>query len=397
MNKYDRVYAQINLDHMIKNINAIDCAITKDSKIMAVIKTDAYGHGAIPIANELESMDKIWGYGVATIEEGIILRKSGIKKNILILGYTFPYSYEQLFSYDITPTVFEYESARSIAQIADRLNKKMAIHIAVDTGMNRIGLFPNKEGLEIIKQISTLQFIYIEGIFTHFSKADEVDKTDAKRQLEAFQRFVSQVEKEIHITIAMKHSSNSAGAIQLSEANGNLIRAGIIIYGLWPSSEVNRETISLSPVLSLKSKIIFIKEVGKNQAVSYGGTFITNRNTKIATIPIGYGDGYPRSLSNNFYVLIRGKKAPILGRICMDQFMVDVTDIPEVACFDEVTLIGKDGDNEITTELLGDVSGRFNYEFVCDLGKRIPRVYKKEGVIIAQKDYYDDYSITINT
>ena len=231
--------------------------------------------------------------------------------------------------------------------------------------------------------------IEIEGIFTHFAKADMADKTSARQQLSRFQEFIQLIENRLHLDIPLKHCSNSAGILEMPEANMDAVRAGIAMYGLYPSDEVNRNAVSLRPALSLYSHIIYIKTIRGGQSVSYGGTFTACKDTRVATIPLGYGDGYPRSLSGKGYVLIRGKRAPILGRICMDQFMVDVSDIPEAKENDRVTLIGYDGGEQISAEDLEKLSGRFNYEFVCDLGRRIPRIYLRGGVPVEVKDYND--------
>jgi alanine racemase len=250
--------------------------------------------------------------------------------------------------------------------------------------MTRIGIRPGDEGIELVKEIAALPGLEIEGIFTHFATADESDKTKTYAQLDKFKGFADQVESELGIKIPLKHCSNSAGIAEIPEANMDAVRAGIIIYGLWPSKEVeDAHRIDLKPALSLKSKVVYVKTVPKGQEISYGGTFTTKRQTRVATICIGYGDGYPRALSNLGHVLIKGQKAPIIGRVCMDQFMVDVTDISEpILVGDTVTLIGRDGNETITMEEVGDISGRFNYELACDLGKRVPRIYKSDDTLI---------------
>lgn len=386
MKHYDRVWAEVDLDSVLKNVEEIKKKIKENTKIVCVIKTDGYGHGAVPIARVLESDDKVWGYAVATAEEAHNLRENGIKKHILILGYTFPYSFEDIINQDVRPTVFMDDTARLLSETAIRLGKTCKIHIKVDTGMTRIGIHPDDEGLELISKIKDYPGLEIEGIFTHFATADELDKSKAYKQLEIFTSFVTRVEETLSIHIPMKHCSNSAGIIEMPEANLDAVRAGIILYGLWPSDEVMRDgKIELSPALSLKSRVVYVKMVAKNQEISYGGTFTTFRDTHVATVCIGYGDGYPRSLSNLGYVLINGQKAHILGRVCMDQLMVDVTDIEgEVCVGDTVTLIGKSGDEIITMEGLGELSGRFNYELACDLGKRIPRIYKYDDTLICE-------------
>jgi len=377
MKKYSRVCAYVDLDKIRSNMNQINAIIDQKTKIIGVIKTDGYGHGAVPIARELSELDFMYGFATATPEEALILRENGIEKPLLILGYTFPDSYESIVNYNLRPTVFKSDMAKELSKSAVKIGKKVMVHVKVDTGMNRIGIAPNEDGVAFINELKMLPGIEIEGIFTHFARADEKDLTYANNQLEVFNQFCERVEKECGIKIPLRHCSNSAGIIEIPRANQSIVRAGILIYGLWPSEDVSKDKLSLEPALSLKSHIVFIKKIKPGSQVSYGGTFEAKAEMKIATIPVGYGDGYPRSLSNKGYVLIRGKKAPILGKVCMDQFMVDVTSIEDVAEYDEVTLIGKDGDLEITMEELGALSGRFNYELACDLGKRIPRVYSK--------------------
>ena len=371
------------MEHMNHNLS-------DNTQMIGVIKTDGYGHGAVQIGRELEKMSYVFGYAVATAEEAMILRRVGLQKPILILGYTFPYCHEDLIRYNIRPTVFREDAIDELAECACRMCKPVKVHVKVDTGMTRVGIRPDDDGIAFVNKALHTDGIEVEGMFTHFARADETDKRSAREQLKVFQEFLERVEKELDFTIPIKHCSNSAGIVELPEANMDLVRAGISLYGLWPSEQVSRDIVSLHPVLSLKSHIVYIKEVAAGVPISYGGTYVTPKKMRVATIPVGYGDGYPRGLSNKGYVLVRGKKAPILGRVCMDQFMVSVDDIPEAVEGDEVTLIGRDGELEITMEQLGDLSGRFNYELACDLGKRIPRVYVKNGRITATKDYYDD-------
>ena len=381
MKQHERVCAYINLDAIIENLEQMKKNLSGDAKIVAVVKTDGYGHGAVPIAKELEKIPYVFGYATATVGESFALRREGIKKPILCLGYTFPESYEKLVEQDIRPAVFREDQAKQFSDVAVKIGKTVKVHVKVDTGMSRIGITPDEEGVSFIKMLTELPNVEVEGVFSHFSKADEVDKTFTNRQIAIFDEFISRIEAQ-GIKIPYKHISNSAGILELPQAHRDLVRAGIILYGLWPSDEVGQDGVRLTPALTLKSHVVFVKEIEDGTPVSYGGTFIADGKRKIATIPLGYGDGYPRSLSNKGYVLIRGQKAPIAGRVCMDQFMVDVTDIPEVSCGDEVTLIGRDGDQMLTLEQLGEMSGRFNYEFVCDLSKRIPRVFTKGGEIV---------------
>lgn len=375
MEQFPRVYARVDLDAILENMDQMRANLHPGTKMMAVVKTDGYGHGSVPIATLLQEKEYMAGFGVATVEEAVELRDAGIHLPILILGYAFPNCFDILAEKEIRPALFREDNLEPLQKAAKRCGKTIKAHIKVDTGMSRIGIRPDDSGVSFIKKVMETDGIDIEGIFTHFARADEADKTSAHAQLALFRNFVDRVERELDIKIPIKHCSNSAGVVELPEANFDMVRPGITVYGLEPSDEVSKERVKLTPALSLHSHIVFIKELEAGRAVSYGGTFVAKQPVRVATIPVGYGDGYPRSLSNKGYVLIHGKKAPILGRVCMDQFMVDVTDIPEAKEDDPVTLVGRDGEECITAEQIGELSGRFNYEFVCDLGKRVPRVY----------------------
>lgn len=391
--KYSRVYAAIDLDAVRFNMDNMKANIAQNTKIVGVIKTDGYGHGAVPVARELEESDYMFGFAVATAEEAMILRECGIKKPVIILGYTFPYSYETIIANNIRPAVFRMDMAEQLSSCVKKMKaENVKVHIKVDTGMSRIGIMPNDEGVHFIKKLLNIPGIEVEGIFTHFAKADERDKTNAREQIAVFKDFISRAERETGYHIPVCHCSNSAGIVELKDANMDVVRAGITMYGLWPSGEVSKDILPLHPVMELKSRVVFIKEVEPGTAVSYGGTFVTGRRTRVATIPVGYGDGYPRGLSNNGYILLHGRKAPIIGRVCMDQFMTDVTDIPEAEEGDEVTLLGRDGEEIITMEEIAELSGRFNYELACCIGKRVPRIYVKSGKIIGAKDYFHDFN-----
>lgn len=389
MKTYSRVYAEVNLDAMLHNMEQMHKLLKEDTKIMGVIKTDGYGHGAVPIGKELEQLDYTWGYATATVEEAEILRRNGLEKPILVLGATFKEQYEAMADLGIRVNLYSIRQAEQMEAAAAKMNKKIIVHAKIDTGLSRLGFQVTEAAADEIARISQMPHIIIEGMFTHFAKSDAKDKTMANRQMEAFANMKKML-KERNVEIPMIHCSNSAAIIDMPEANMSVVRAGISLYGMWPSDEVKKENIDLAPVMSLKSCIVFLKELEKGRTISYGATYETTRNQRIATIPVGYGDGYPRSLSNKGYVLIHGKKAPICGRICMDQFMVDVTDIPKAQEGDVVTLVGRDYDAEITMEEIGDLSGRFNYEFACDLGKRIPRVYVKNGEVVETKDYFGE-------
>ncbi len=388
---YVRVYAEVDLDAIRYNMEQMKANIAAETKMIGVIKADGYGHGSVPIARELEPLPYLSGFATATFEEAVILRKSGIKKPILILGYTFPYCYEEMIRLQIRPALFRQDSAQQLSEAATAAGGEALVHIKVDTGMSRIGIRPDDEGLRFIKEVMALPSIRIEGIFTHFAKADMTDMSGAKRQRELFYSFTERVRKELGLQIPVRHCSNSAGIIRMPEANMDVVRAGITIYGLWPSDEVERDIVDLKPAMSLRSHIVYIKEMEEGDQISYGGTFTAKAGMRVATIPVGYADGYPRTLSNKGCVLIHGKRARILGRVCMDQMMVDVPEIPQAREGDMVTLLGTDERETLSAEYLGDLSGRFNYELVCDISKRVPRVYKKGGQVAGTKDYYDDF------
>ena len=378
MEKNNRVKAVISLDAVEQNFREMRKNIAEDTKMIAVVKADAYGHGAVPIAHLIENHDYIWGFAAATAEEAVHLRQAGITKPILILGIVFDEYFPELVQYDIRPAVCEYDEAKKLSDEAVLQNKTVHIHIALDTGMTRIGYADIPESVEEIKKIAELPNLEIEGMFTHFARADEYDRSPAMVQLERYQDFSKRVE-EAGVDIPLHHCSNSAGIIRVPEANLSIVRAGITIYGIYPSSEVERDIVKLAPVMELKSHITYVKDVPAGAAISYGGTYVADKKKRVATIPVGYADGYPRQLSNKGWVLIHGKKAPILGRVCMDQFMADVTEIDNVKKGDEVTLLGRDGDEFISIEEMGDLCGRFSYEFACDISKRVPRVYIKDG------------------
>lgn len=389
MKPYSRVYAQIDLDALVSNMKAMKEALPGDTSFMGVVKADGYGHGAVPVAWAIDPY--VEGFAVASLEEGILLRRHGIKKEILVLGVTHPSGYEELLEFDITPTIFQYERAKQLSDLAVKKGKKVPVHLAVDTGMGRIGVKPDRESAKMAAEMNALPGIFLEGVFTHFARADETEKAFYEKQYQEYTQFLEYL-KENGVVIPHHHCSNSAGIIEgLSSNDCGIVRAGIAIYGLYPSDEVDHETIKLTPAMSLKSYLAYVKEMEPGMPISYGSIFVTDRPMRVGTVPVGYADGYSRNLSNKGYVLICGKPAKILGRICMDQCMVDITDIPEAKEGDTVTLLGRDGHEEITAEKLAELSGGYHYEILCNIGKRVPRVYLRNGQIAGVKDYFDDH------
>lgn len=377
MSEHSRIYAEIDLDAVRYNMDQMKQHLGEGAKLLAVIKADGYGHGAEPIAKLLDSDEDVWGYASATVEEAEEIQEAGVSKPILILGCVFPEHYETIARRGIRAAVFTKEMAEQMSEAAGKAGCTVYFHIKIDTGMGRLGFPVSEETADLIKEISELPNVCLEGMFTHFSKADETDKSYTEEQYRKFCRMREMVE-ERGIEIPYYHCDNSAGIIDFPDWKQDLVRAGISMYGMYPSDEVEQAAVDLKPALRLVSHISFVKEVEPGMSISYGGTYTTKKKMRIATIPVGYADGYSRGLSNKSDVLIRGKRARVLGRVCMDQFMVDVTEIPDAEFMDPVVLIGKDGEDEIRVEELSALCGRFNYEFVCCLNKRIPRIYKKQ-------------------
>ena len=373
MEKYLRTYAKIDLNSVLHNINEIKKRIGQSVKIMAIIKANGYGHGATVLGDFLKN--EVDYYGVATIEEAMELREYGIELPILILGYTSPSQYLKIVENNITQTVYTMEMAEEMSKAGAMCGKKAKIHIALDTGMTRIGFQVDGAGILEIEEILTLSNLMVEGLFTHFACADEVDKSYSKLQIDRYDNFVRLLEqKGIHIPI--KHMCNSAGIMEFDHHRFDMVRSGIITYGLYPSEDVNKNAIRLKPALEWKTHVVNVKTVDAGYGVSYGITYITKNKTKIATLSVGYADGYSRALSSKARVLIHGEYAPIIGRICMDQMMIDVTHIDNAEIEDEVTLVGKDGNHIISIEELANMAGSFNYEFACGIGNRVSRIYK---------------------
>lgn len=374
MNRYLRCYAEISLEAIGHNIREVKKRLPEGVKLLGVVKANAYGHGAVPVASYLEN--QVDYFATATIEEAIELRENGISAPILILGYVSPSQYGDLVEYDITQTIDSYAQALALEKEAARQNRKAKAHLAVDTGMTRIGFQVTEHDADEAAKIADLPHIELEGMFTHFSCADQEDKTYCSMQMEKYDKMTALL-AERGVTIPLRHICNSAGIMEFDDHRFEMVRSGIITSGIYPSEEVKKERLDLIPALSWKSHVIHVKEVGPGIGVSYGATYVTEKPmTRIATVSAGYADGYPRALSNQGCVLIHGKKAPIIGRICMDQMMVDVTDIPDVQVEDVVTLVGTDGDETITIEEIANPAARFDYEMLCDISSRVTRVYK---------------------
>lgn len=365
------VWAEVNLDNIVYNLEQVRKRVSAETLIMAVVKADAYGHGVIPVARRVveAGADRL---AVALPEEGVELREAGFKLPVQVLGEILPPQYPLILDYDLIPTIGKIETARGLNQLAVRKGVLQKVHLKVDTGMGRIGTLPDS-AVEFVLKIAQLSNLELEGLMTHFATADEENKEYTYYQWERFNYVIRKLEAE-GVSIPIKHAANSATIIDLPQFELDMVRPGIMLYGLRPSPEVDN-SLSLKPALSWKARIIYLKEVPAGTAISYGSTYITPRRSRIATIPLGYADGYSRLLSNKGQVLIHGRRAPVRGRVCMDQFMVDVTEIPDVSVGDEVVLIGKQGKEEITATEIADLTGTINYEITCSISKRVPRIY----------------------
>jgi alanine racemase len=366
-------WAEIDLKAIKNNLRGIkDMAF--GTKVMVAVKADAYGHGMLEVVRVCiqEGIDYL---GVATLDEALLIRRAGIKVPILVLGYV-PDEYARIMvEKDIAATVFSIQLARRLSIAAVELSKNASVHIKIETGMGRLGLFPDNKTLDIISEISTLPGIYLEGIFTHFAVADIKDKTFTLEQTELFKNFIISLE-ERDIIIPLKHCANSAAIMEVPEAHFNMVRAGIVIYGLYPSDEVDKNRLMITPAMTLKSRISFIKDLDAGATISYGRTYRCSRKTRVATVPIGYADGYTRLLSNRAHAVIKGHKVPLIGTICMDQCMVDISEVKDAAIGDEVILFGKPEDG-VTADDLARSLGTISYEIVCSVGSRVPRIYKQ--------------------
>ena len=381
---FDNTYVKINLDAIDSNIDAIRARVGTD--VMAVIKADAYGHGAIQVARVLQ--DKCSFFGVSSILEAMELRRAGLYNPILILGHTPVSAYPALVQAEIRPTIYHYEDAAALSQAALQEGKTAAFHLAVDTGMSRIGFQATPEDADVCARIARLPGLFAEGLFSHFATADCADLSRARNQAALFDAFYEML-KDRGVEIPIRHLNNSAGLMNFDN-HYEMVRAGIVLYGMYPSDEVDPSLLTIRPALQWLSRVTHVKTLPAGREISYGGTYVTSGTTRVATVPVGYADGYRRSLSGRFYVLIRGRKAPILGRVCMDQMMVDVTDIPGVQLGDPVVLVGRSGSEEITVETIAAAADSFNYEFVCGISRRVPRIYSRAGKTVHSVHYLLD-------
>ena len=381
---FDSTRVKIDLDAISANFDAI-AAKTK-VPVMAVVKADAYGHGAIQVARLLQ--DRAAFFGVSSFLEATELRRAGLNNPILILGHTPVKAFGTAIREGIRPTIFRYEDAVALSEAAVAAGISAPFHFAVDTGMSRIGFPVTEEAVDICAEIAKLPGLIPEGIFSHFATADCADLGRSRQQAKKFDTFCGWL-KARDVSVAIRHLNNSAGLMNF-DTHYEMVRAGIVTYGMYPSEEVSPELLSLKPALQFLSKVTFVKTLPAGCEISYGGTFVTTGETRVATVPVGYADGYRRSLSGKFYCLIHGKKAPILGRICMDQMMVDVTEIPETKPGDRVTLVGTDGEETITMEAIAAAADSFNYEFVCGISRRVPRIYVSGGEKVHSVHYLTD-------
>lgn len=382
--KFDNTHVTIDLDKIAANFAAVEQQA--GVPVLAVVKANAYSHGAIQVARQLQ--DRCAYFGVSSMLEAMELRKAGIATPILILGQTPTSAFPIAIRENIRPCVFRYADAVELSETALELGVEAPFHLAVDTGMSRIGFQVTAEDADTCAKLCRLPGIRAEGLFSHFATADCEDLTKAKAQAERFEQFV-QMLLQRGISIPVHHMDNSAGIMNFTN-HYKLVRAGIVLYGMYPSTQVRPADTPLQPALEWTSRITHVKTLEAGREISYGGSYVTTAPTRVATVPVGYADGYRRALSDRFYVLIHGKKAPILGKICMDQMMVDVTDIPDTQVGDRVVLIGTDGDETITMEQIAAAADTFNYEFVCGISRRVPRFYTQNGQIVHQVHYLLD-------
>ena len=385
MTDEERVLAIIDLDAIAYNMTNIKSKVGKETGIIGIIKADASGHGSVEISRVILENGADW-LAVAVVDEGINLRKNGIAAPILLLGYTPELRLEDVVNNGFIQTVYTYETAKKLSDVAVRLGKTAVIHIKIDTGMGRIGYRVNEASADEIVKISELPNIEVNGMFTHFSTADEKDKNYTLNQYNKFVQMDAFL-RERGLEIPIKHAANSAAIMDFDNMMFNMVRPGIILYGAYPSEEVDKDNLSIKPAMSVKTHVSYVKEVNEGDYISYGRKYQAVGKRIIATIPVGYADGFIRAYSNGGKVLIKGEYAPIVGRICMDQFMVDVTDIKDVQVNDEVVLIGKQDNKEITVDFIASILDTINYEVFCTLSKRVPRQYIQNGKVIKTVKY----------
>ncbi len=367
-------WAEIDLEALMNNVREIRRVTNPRAQVMAVVKANGYGHGLEPVSRTALRGGAAW-LGVALLQEAILLREKGFGAPIVVLGYTPEKDAEEVVAWGISQTIFTWEGGLALAAAGRHLGKKARVHIKVDTGMGRLGFLVGRETAETIWRLSRLPELEIEGIYTHFATADESDKGYAEEQFIRFQWLLKQLAAR-GVYIRWRHCANSAAILDLPYTHLDLVRPGIALYGLYPSQEVRCGLVELQPVMSLKARVAFVKEVPPGTSVSYGRTYTTAERTRLATIPLGYADGYPRLLSNQSEVLIKGQRAPVVGRVCMDHLIVDVGRIPDVVQGDEVVLLGRQGEEEVTADELAARLGTINYEIVCMVSERVPRVYR---------------------
>ncbi|MCH5184864.1 MAG: alanine racemase [Oscillospiraceae bacterium] len=380
MNK--RAWAEIDLDAVAYNIREIRKITSPSAKIMGVVKADGYGHGFMEVTKTILNNGADY-LAVATLEEAVQLRKRKFDVPILILGATEDASADDIVEFDVMPTVFTYSFAKALSESAVKKGKKAKIHIKIDTGMSRIGYLCREESIDEIIKISMLDNLEIEGIFSHLACSDEIDREYTERQFERFTGICERLEKR-GLKIPVKHICNSAGVMMYPQMHMDMVRPGVIIYGLYPSDDVDKTKLALKPAMTLKAKVTMVKEVESGVGVSYGKTYITDKKTKIATVPIGYADGYMRLLSGKAQMLCGGERVNVIGRICMDQCMIDVTNVNNINIGDEVTVFGAD---TITADTVAGWLGAINYEIVCMIGRRIPRIYIRNGEVVRKLAY----------
>ena len=370
-----RTVAQINLKAIEHNIARIRKIIGKDRKILAAVKANAYGHGDIQVAKTAVKCGVDY-LGVANIEEAIRLRKANINTAILILGCSFRYEIEDILSYNVIPTIADLDFAEDLNRKATEFPNKVAVHVKIDTGMGRIGSH-FEHAADFVKELAKLENLFLEGIFTHFSSSDETDKDFSQLQIKRFKSILDEL-KRLGISMPIKHMANSGAILSenIHDSFFDMVRPGLMLYGAYPSPYVSKD-IKLEPALTLKTRVVFIKDVRQGSTISYGRTHITKSKARLAVIPIGYGDGYSRLLSNKGEVLIKGKRTSIVGRVCMDQSIVDVSKIPEVCVGDEVVLIGSQKQERISVEEIAEKIGTIANDVFCMISKRVPRIYEK--------------------